>query len=97
KGDENFDMKTDCEVVVKHPSPGEDVWCDDGGVTCRRWDWGQCSRTALSDGTTNVLLVLDALQVVRDEGLEKAIYELSGELRKLSGDVNVASRILRAP
>ncbi|RYO19866.1 hypothetical protein AA0113_g7475 [Alternaria arborescens] len=32
KGDENFDTKSGGEIVIEHPSPGEAVWCDDGGV-----------------------------------------------------------------
>ena len=36
-GQERFDTTADGEVVVEHPDPGEVVWCDDAGVTCRRW------------------------------------------------------------
>lgn len=97
KGDEKFDTKSGGDVVVENPSPGEVVWCDDGGVTCRRWNWRQCSRTALSDETTNVLFILDALEPCSDEALEAAADELSAELCKLSEDVKVERRLLRAP
>ncbi|KNG45990.1 glycoside hydrolase family 30 protein [Stemphylium lycopersici] len=89
KGDEKFDTKSGGEIVIEHPSPGEAVWCDNEGVTCRRWNWRQCSRTALSDSTTNVLFILDALEALDDERLNKAADELSEELRKLSADVKV--------
>ena len=36
--------------VTEHPDPGEVVWCDDAGVTCRRWNWRQARRTQLTDG-----------------------------------------------
>jgi DNA/RNA-binding domain of Phe-tRNA-synthetase-like protein len=97
KGDENFDTKSGGEIVNEHPSPGEAVWCDEIGVTCRRWNWRQCSRTALSDGTTNVLFILDALEAIDDAKLNEAADELSEELRKLSADVKVERRVLSAP
>jgi DNA/RNA-binding domain of Phe-tRNA-synthetase-like protein len=96
KGDEKFDTKSGGEIVVEHPSPGEAVWCDEGGVTCRRWNWRQCSRTALSDGTTNVLFILDALVAIDDAKLNEAADELSEELKKLSVDIKVERRVLSA-
>jgi DNA/RNA-binding domain of Phe-tRNA-synthetase-like protein len=97
KGDEKFDTKSGGEIVIEHPSPGEVIWCDEGGVTCRRWNWRQCSRTALSDGTTNVLFILDALDAIDDAKLNEAADELGEQLRKLSADVKVEQRMLTAP
>jgi DNA/RNA-binding domain of Phe-tRNA-synthetase-like protein len=97
KGDEKFDTKSGGEIVIEHPSPGEVIWCDEDGVTCRRWNWRQCSRTALSDGTTNVLFILDALDAIDDAKLNEAADELGEQLRKLSADVKVEQRMLTAP
>ncbi|KAH7349030.1 Phenylalanyl-tRNA synthetase [Pyrenochaeta sp. MPI-SDFR-AT-0127] len=97
KGDEEFDTKSGGHVTTEHPSPGEAVWCDEGGVTCRRWNWRQCSRTALTDATTNVLFILDALEPCSDEALNAAADELSTQLSNLSPHVKVARRVLRAP
>src|SRR5215211_349398 len=36
-GTEPFDTAADGVTVTEHPDPGEVVWCDDAGVTCRRW------------------------------------------------------------
>ena len=44
-GTEPFDTTAAGEPVVEHPEPGEVVWRDDAGVTCRRWNWRQCTRT----------------------------------------------------
>jgi DNA/RNA-binding domain of Phe-tRNA-synthetase-like protein len=44
-GEEVFDTVSGGEAVVEHPDPGEVVWCDDAGVTCRRWNWRQARRT----------------------------------------------------
>ena len=43
-----FDTVADGVVVTEHPDPGEVVWCDDAGVTCRRWNWRQARRTQLT-------------------------------------------------
>jgi DNA/RNA-binding domain of Phe-tRNA-synthetase-like protein len=97
KGDEKFITKSGGEEVADHPKPGEVVWCDDGGITCRLWNWRQCARTALTDSTTNVLFIMDALDAMDDEKLNAAADELSSELSKLSSEVKVYRRVLRAP
>ena len=52
-GDEPFDTVADGVAVTEHPDPGEVVWCDDAGVTCRRWNWRQARRTQLREDTTH--------------------------------------------
>ena len=68
-GTEPFDTVADGAGVIEHPDPGEVVWCDDAGVTCRRWNWRQARRTQLSDDTTTALFILDALDPITDEAL----------------------------
>jgi DNA/RNA-binding domain of Phe-tRNA-synthetase-like protein len=96
KGNEKFIIKSGGEEVTDHPKPGEVIWSDDAGVTCRLWNWRQCARTALTDSTTNVLFIMDALEAMDDEKLNAAADELSSELSKLSSDVKVYQRVLRA-
>ena len=36
-GDENFDTMAHGEPAVEHPKPGEVIWRDDTGVTCRQF------------------------------------------------------------
>jgi len=43
--------------VIEHADPGEVVWCDAAGVTCRRWNWRQARRTQLREGTTTALFI----------------------------------------
>lgn len=94
KGDETFDTRSGAEQVTEHPNVGEAVWCDDAGVTCRRWNWRQCSRTALTDDTTNVLFILDALEPCADDALNAAADDLTSELTKLSPEVKVSRRLI---
>lgn len=95
-GEEPFDTVAGGEPVVEHPEPGEVVWADDAGVTCRRWNWRQCRRTALTASTTRALFILDALDPLTDAELEAAGEELVGHLRALGPDVQVARRLVRA-
>src|SRR3954452_19611871 len=75
-GDEPFDTMADGEAAVEHPDPGEVVWCDDAGVTCRRWNWRQARRTALRGDTRTALFILDALEPLTDEALHAAADDL---------------------
>ena len=94
-GSEPFDTTADGAEVIEHPEPGEVVWCDDAGVTCRRWNWRQARRTQLRDGTTSALFIIDVLDPVTDEELTIATEQLVGHLRGLGSDVQVAQRLVR--
>lgn len=93
-GDEPFDTVADGEVVIEHPEPGEVVWCDDAGVTCRRWNWRQARRTQLTDDTVTALFILDALAPMTDEDLHAATDDLIAHLTQLGPDVGVARRLI---
>ena len=94
-GEEPFDTLASGETVVEHPEVGEVVWCDDAGVTCRRWNWRQARRTQLRDGTTTALFILDALDPMTDAELEDTAEDLLTHLRRLSPDVRSQQRLLR--
>lgn len=93
-GTEPFGTVANGVEVVEHPDPGEVVWCDDIGVTCRRWNWRQAVRTQLSDDTTTALFILDALAPLTDEQLYAAADDLATHLRRLGPDVTIVRRLL---
>jgi DNA/RNA-binding domain of Phe-tRNA-synthetase-like protein len=93
-GAEPFDTVSGGKEVVEHPEPGEVVWCDDAGVTCRRWNWRQARRTQLRDDTTAALFILDALQPMSDEALSAAADDLVAQLTRLGPNVRAARRLL---
>jgi DNA/RNA-binding domain of Phe-tRNA-synthetase-like protein len=95
-GPEPFDTVADGATVIEHPEPGEVVWCDEAGVTCRRWNWRQARRTQLSDGTTAALFILDALDPVTDEALDAVADDLVTRLARLGPGVRAARRLLMA-
>jgi DNA/RNA-binding domain of Phe-tRNA-synthetase-like protein len=96
-GSEPFDTVAGGEPAVERPEPGEVVWCDDEGVTCRRWNWRQARRTQLREDTTAALFILDALDPVTEADMLAAADELTGHLMRLGPEVTVARRILANP
>lgn len=96
-GTEPFDNVADGNPVTEHPEPGEVVWCDGAGVTCRRWNWRQALRTQLRDNTTSALFILDALDPVTDGQLTGAADDLAGHLGRLGPDVRIARRVIAGP
>jgi DNA/RNA-binding domain of Phe-tRNA-synthetase-like protein len=95
KGDEQFQVFSGGEPQIDTAAPGEPIWCDDAGVTCRRWNWRQGPRTALSDESTRALFIFDALEPLSDEELVKAADEMSASFKELSADVQTSYRIIR--
>ena len=95
-GEEPFDTVADGVAVIEHPEPGEVVWCDDAGVTCRRWNWRQARRTQLTEGTTEALFMLAALDPLTDAALHAAADDLVAHLTRLGPDVRVVRRLMAA-
>lgn len=96
-GEEPFDTMADGGEVIEHPDPGEVVWCDDAGVTCRRWNWRQARRTQLTDNTTRALFILDVLDPMTDEALQAATEGLVAHLTRLGPDITVVHRLISDP
>ncbi|RKS79354.1 DNA/RNA-binding domain of Phe-tRNA-synthetase-like protein [Actinomadura pelletieri DSM 43383] len=96
-GDEPFDVVVDGEPAVDHPDPGEVVWRDDAGVTCRRWNWRQCVRTRLTETTKNGFFLLERLEPYPMERLTEAGERLTELLREIAPDVRVTSRLVGGP
>lgn len=93
-GDEEFDTVADGEAVVENPTPGEIVWRDDSGVTCRRWNWRQCTRTRLTTSTTEAVFIIDGLSAAGQEHARAAAADLVEALTVDSPDASFTSRTL---
>jgi DNA/RNA-binding domain of Phe-tRNA-synthetase-like protein len=93
-GTEPFDTTAGGEAVVEHPEPGEVVWRDDAGVTCRRWNWRQGVRTRITTATTSALFVLDVLAPMTDDAAHAAADALTEGLLALTPDAVVHRRLL---
>lgn len=95
-GTEAFDTLADGTSVIEHPEPGEVVWRDEAGVTCRRWNWRQAQRTQLRDTSTTALFILDALDPMTDEELRAAADDLTENLSRSGEDIRIAHRVITA-
>ncbi|MEU0290046.1 phenylalanine--tRNA ligase beta subunit-related protein [Streptomyces sp. NPDC006147] len=91
-GQEDFVTVAGGEQTVEHPDPGEVVWCDDLGVTCRRWNWRQGPRTRLTEETTSGLFLLESLPPTTSDEIEEAAAELAALLEKFSPGARITVR-----
>lgn len=96
-GDEPFQTFSGGEAKTEIAVPGEPVWRDNTGITCRRWNWRQGPRTALTDKTSRILFIFDALEPLSDDSLVQAADELVSALNSLSPQVQTSYRIISSP
>lgn len=94
RGDEPFDTVRDGAAVIEHPEAGEMVWRDDLGVTCRRWNWRQCKRTAIGAHSRNLWFIIDRLPPMPIAELERAGQELIAGLERISPAILHSMRLL---
>ena len=92
-GDEEFGIVAHGEPAVEHPRPSEVIWRDDAGVTCRCWNWRQCSRTRITPATTNAVFIIDGLAALGRDGLTAAGNDLASSLLCHSPQAAIASRL----
>ncbi|MCB0968013.1 MAG: hypothetical protein KDB37_14350 [Ilumatobacter sp.] len=89
-GDEPFPTTDHGDTIVEHPDPGEPVWADDEGVTCRRWNWRQTTRTAIGPTTRRIGFIIDSLDAPGHDGARAAADRLASFLpnahRRVIGD-----------
>ena len=95
-GDEPFDTVAGGVAVVEHPDPGEVVWCDDAGVTCRRWNWRQARRTQLREDTTQPCSSWTPWSRQRMTNCSAAADDLLTHLTRLGPAVRTAQRLITA-
>jgi DNA/RNA-binding domain of Phe-tRNA-synthetase-like protein len=94
-GSELFDTVNAGQPVMEPVNAGEVAWCDAEGVTCRRWNWRQCRRTALTLQTRNAYFVLDRLPPYPEERLQAAVQELEQRILQLCPSAVVTHEVLR--
>lgn len=91
-GEEKFETAAAGEPVVEHPEPGEVVWRDQTGVTCRRWNWRQGIRTRLTGESVNALFLLERMDPMPLADLRAAADELAGLLRESNPGAEITVR-----
>lgn len=93
-GHERFDTIQDGSAQVEIVPRGEVVWCDDQGVTCRRWNWRQCVRTRIGTSTSQMWFVLERLEPMPIVSLLEAGQLLAGILAHMSPGASIATTFI---
>jgi DNA/RNA-binding domain of Phe-tRNA-synthetase-like protein len=93
-GSEPFLAMQDGVKAVTYPEPGEIIWADRAGVTCRRWNWRQGLRTRLTEKTRHVYFVLDRLAPYSLEALRAAGDDLMEHLKQMAPQCTLSSALL---
>jgi DNA/RNA-binding domain of Phe-tRNA-synthetase-like protein len=90
-GTEAFDTMFNGEPTIERPLSGEVVWRDDIGVTCRRWNWRQGTRTRLNGGERSMWFVLEALAGMPNDALQEAGHVLENGLTSILPSASITT------
>jgi DNA/RNA-binding domain of Phe-tRNA-synthetase-like protein len=96
-GKEPFATRRNGEDIVEYPDSGEVVWCDDAGVTCRRWNWRQCQRTTVKHETTRGYFVFDCLPPFGLKEAAAASQHFTALLAEFSPDAAAETEVIYRP
>ncbi|MGC0983120.1 B3/4 domain-containing protein [Pantoea agglomerans] len=96
-GSERFDTVKEGEVVYESPEPGEVIWRDDQGVTCRRWNWRQGVRTRLDASAQQMWFILESLPAMPLSALQQASDDLVSGLQQMMPGAQISTTLIEAP
>lgn len=93
-GTEPFDTMKEGAPAFEYPDPGEVVWRDDKGVTCRRWNWRQGVRTRLGADAKSMWFILESLPAMPLEAFTEAGDKLIEGLQQMMPGVQIESSLI---
>ncbi|GLS90710.1 hypothetical protein GCM10007916_17770 [Psychromonas marina] len=96
-GTEHFDTMKNGEPITETPEPGEVVWRDDIGITCRRWNWRQGNRTRIDADTPNMWIILESLPAMPLDKLKEAGDEMIKHLSVIMPDATIEHEMVFIP
>jgi len=94
QGDEPFETNKEGSPCIDTATTGEVIWRDDHGVTCRNWNWRQCTRTQITPATTNAWFVLERLEPMPMEALHEAGAALIEGLKVITSEVWIEQQLV---
>lgn len=97
KGDEAFQATRDGQPVDEIVDPGEVIWRDDAGATCRRWNWRQTTRTRITTASTDMWFIIERLSPMPLDALSAAGDELTAGLLRLQPSAQITSTWMHPP
>ncbi|QHM71259.1 B3/B4 domain-containing protein [Mixta intestinalis] len=93
-GTELFDTTKEGQPTDESPEPGEVIWRDDRGVTCRRWNWRQGIRTRLSAEASQMWFILESLPAMPLEALQQAGDELVCGIQQMMPGAQATQKLI---
>jgi DNA/RNA-binding domain of Phe-tRNA-synthetase-like protein len=96
-GVEPFETMREGAPAVETVDPGEVVWCDDAGVTCRRWNWRQTTRTRLEVDSTDMWFVIERLGPLPLDALQEVGDALVRGVQRLAPDAQTSLATIVRP
>lgn len=82
---------------TEHPEPGEVIFVDeDEQVSARRWCWRQSRASAAGEGTTEVLITVEAHHDSAPDDIDRAMRDLQSLLGSYAAPATVRGQILDA-
>ncbi|MGP2471185.1 B3/B4 domain-containing protein [Yersinia sp. 2540 StPb PI] len=93
-GSELFDTVKEGQPAYESPEPGEVVWRDDIGVTCRRWNWRQGVRTRLSVENQQMWFILESLPEMPLTALHEAGEMLIKGLQDMMPGAEIQQKLI---
>ena len=93
-GSELFDTMKEGLPAHESPEPGEVVWRDDRGVTCRRWNWRQGVRTRLSVESGQMWFILESLPPMPLAALQEAGDRLIEGLKQMMPEAHIEHELI---
>ncbi len=94
KGDEPFFARQEGKEATTYPDPGEVIYADKEGVTCRRWNWRQGLRTALTESSTSAYFILDRLAPMPVDEIQQAGEELVRLIKRFQPDSTLTTQLI---
>lgn len=94
EGSELFDTMKDGSVAHESAEKGEVIWRDKLGVTCRRWNWRQGTRTRLDSSAKRMWFILESLPEMPMEALKMAGEELNSGLQQMMPGAHIETRLM---
>lgn len=86
KGGESF--RPMGSIEVQKAAEGEIAYMDDGGITCRYWNYKECERTKFTRRTVNAVLMVEDLSKIHMDEFGKILNEIkNGIVKYIGGEV----------
>ena len=96
-GGEPFETVRDGAPIIEAVDPGEVIWRDDAGVTCRRGNWRLSPRTRLEPHSTAMWFVIERLEPMPLAVLDAVGDALAAVVRDVAPEAKITTQLFGRP